>query len=84
MATRDYPIIVNYQATHQSRNRMASTVQLTHISSKGCSWRDVDFVYRNAVYHILVQSTLSFTAVAFREISSTAALNKLLLAIEIL
>ena len=27
-----------------------STVQLTHICSKGCRWRDVDFVYRNSVY----------------------------------
>ena len=58
---------------------MASTAQLTHICSKGCSWRDVNFVYKNTVYH----STLSFTAIAFREISSTAALYKLLLAIEI-
>ena len=40
--------IVNCQATHQIRSRTASTVQLAHICSEGFSWRDVDFVYRNA------------------------------------
>ena len=57
---------------------MASTVQLTHICSKDCSWRDVNFVYRNAVY-INNTVNLPFTAVAFREISTTAALTNLLL-----
>ena len=42
----------------------------------------MDFVYRNAQC-VPIKSALSFTAVAFREISSTAALMKLLLAIEI-
>ena len=37
-------------AMHQSRSPMPSTVQLTYICSKACSWRHVDFVYRNAVY----------------------------------
>ena len=34
MATHDCPIL-NCQATHQSRSRMASTVQLIHICGKG-------------------------------------------------
>ena len=41
--------LVRCHAMHQSRSRMASTVQLTHICRKACSWRDVDFVYSNAV-----------------------------------
>ena len=41
----------------------------------------MDFVYRNTVLSIM-RSTFSFTAVTFREISSIAALMKLLLAIE--
>ena len=62
---------------------MASTVQLTYIiCSKACSWRDVYFVYRNEC-SVPIKSALSFTAVAFREISSTAALMKLLLPIKI-
>ena len=62
---------------------MASTVQLTYISSKACSWRDVNFVYDIQECSLPIKSALSFTAVAFREISSTAALMKLLLPIEI-
>ena len=31
-------------------SRMACTAQLTYICSETCSWRDVEFVYRNAVY----------------------------------
>ena len=51
MATHDlYNTVVNYQATHQSRSRMASTVQLTHICSKACSCRDVDFVCSNCCF----------------------------------
>ena len=40
-------------------------------------------MYRNAVYISVIPPTLSFTAVDFREISSTAALMKLQLTIEI-
>ena len=81
MATHDCPL-VHRHATHQSRSRMASTVQLTYIiCSKACSWRDVDFVYRNALYQ--QSQPFPYTAVAFREISSTAALMKLLLPIKI-
>ena len=59
---------------------MASTVQLTYICSKASSWRDVDFVQECG---LVIKSALSFTAVAFREISSTTALMKLLLPIKI-
>ena len=45
-----YSNIVQCKAMHQSRSRMVSTVQLTYICSKACSWRDVNFVHRNAVY----------------------------------
>ena len=34
---------VNRRMMHQSRSYMASTVQLTYICSKDCSWRDVKF-----------------------------------------
>ena len=71
---------VRSHAMHQSRSRMAPPVQLAYIiCSKSCSWRDVDFVYRNEVYQ--TKSALSVTA--FREVSSTAALMKLLLPIGI-
>ena len=39
---------VNYQAMHQSRSRMASTLHLTYICSKACSWRDVNFERRGS------------------------------------
>ena len=42
----------------------------------------MDFVYRNEC-SLPIKSALSFTAVAFRRISSTAALMKLLLPIAI-
>ena len=80
MVTHDCPL-VHCHAMHQSRGRMASTVQLAYIS-KVYSWRDVDFVYRNAVFQ-QSQPFPFFAAVAFREISSTAALMELLLLIEI-
>ena len=39
---------------------MVSTVQPTHIcSSNGCSWRDVNFVYRNAVFKYYSQPSPS-------------------------
>ena len=83
MATHDCPL-VRCHAMHQSRSRMASTVQLIYIvCSKACSWRDVNFVYRNAVYRTNKVSPFLYSAVAFRETSSTAALMKLLLPIEI-
>ena len=82
MATHDDCRLVCCHAMHQSRSRMASTVQLTYICSKACSCRDVDFVYKNEC-SLPIKSALSFTAVAFREISSIAALTKLLLPIEI-
>ena len=50
MTTHDCPV-VHCQAMHQTRCRMGSrAIQLTYICSKACSWRDADFVYRNAVY----------------------------------
>ena len=71
-----YNTVVHCQATtHQSQHGFYRE-QLTHICSKACGCRDVDFVCSNA------RSAHSFTAVAFREISSTAR-RKLLLAIEI-
>ena len=70
-----YSTIVHCQATHQSQHGFYRG-QLTHICSKACGCRDVDFVCSNAC------SAHPFTAVAFREISSTAR-RKLLLAIEI-
>ena len=42
----------------------------------------MDFVYRNTLYLVPIKSALYVTAVAFREISSTAALMMLLLPIE--
>ena len=74
---------VRRRATHQSRSRMVSSVQLTHICSKACSLRDMDFVCSNAVYQYRLSALSFFTAVAFCEISSTTALRKLPLAIEI-
>ena len=59
-----------------------STAIIAHIWSKTCSWRAVDFEYRNVVYQS-IKSTLSFTVVSLREISSIAAPMKLLLPIEI-
>ena len=71
-----YNTVVHCQATtHQSQHGFYRG-QLTHICSKACGCRDVGFVCSNA------RSANSFTAVAFREISSTAR-RKLLLAIEI-
>ena len=75
MATHDYRI-VNFQTTHHSCSRTTFTVQLTYICSKGCSRKDVGFVYKNAVLFI-IQSTFYLTAVTFREISSTLAPMKL-------
>ena len=72
---------VRCHAMHQSRSRMASTVKLTYICSKACSWRDADFCVQEC--SVPIKSALSFTVVAFREISSTAARMKLLLPIEI-
>ena len=71
MVTHEYPI-VGFQATHESRSRMTSTVQLTHTCSKGCSWRDV-----------ILCTELQFinNKVAVRKISNTGAQMKLLLAI---
>ena len=62
---------------------MASTVQLAHICSEARSWRDVDFEYRNECSVPIIKSVIFFTAVALREVSSTAAPMKLLLPIEI-
>ena len=70
------------QSTLSCNGPRACTAQLTYICSKTCSWRDVDFVCRNAVYQ-QSQPFLLQPAVAFREISSPAALMKLLLHIEI-
>ena len=73
--------VVSCQATHQSRSRMVSIVQLIHMCTKAWSWRKVDFVRINAVYQYTQPFPLP-SVVAFREISSTA-LMKLLLAFEI-
>ena len=76
MATHDCPV-VHCQAMHQRRSRMASAVQLTYTSAvkpvAGETW-----ILCTGMQPI---NALSFTA-AFREISSTVALMKLLLAIE--
>ena len=86
MATHDCPLLViRCHAIHQSRSRLASTVQLLiayiFLFAVKLAAGETGFVHRNAVYTIM--SALSFTAVAFREISSIAALMKLLLHIEI-
>ena len=61
---------------------MAYSLHLTHICGKGFSWRDVDFVYSNAVHNHT--ATLFLTDVAFFcEISRTVVLMKLLLAFEV-
>ena len=87
MATHDlhYCIpgtVVNCQATHQSRSRMTSTVQSTHIFSKAYSWRDVEFVGGNVVYRYSHSFPLQPSPSVFREIPSTG-LRESLLAIEI-
>ena len=85
MVTHYCPLlIVHCHAMHQSsRSRMASTVQLTYRCSKACSWRDVNFC-KHEECSLPIKPALSFTAVAFRDISSTAAaLIKQLLPIEI-
>ena len=70
-----YNTVVHCQATHQSQHGFYRG-QLTHICSKACSCRDGFCVQQK------LRSAHSFTAVAFRKISTTA-LRKLLLAIEI-
>ena len=74
-----------------SRSRMASTVQLTYTCSKACT-SELERLERLERRGFCVEersppikSALSFTAVAFRDISSTAALmmKLLLLPIEI-
>ena len=72
-----YSTVVHCQATHQSQHGFYRG-QLTHICSKACSCRGVDFVQQCS---LSLRSAHSFTAVAFRDISSTA-LRKLLLATE--
>ena len=82
MTTHECPV-VSCHVTHQSRSRMASTLQLTHIiCSKGCGWRDVDFCTgMQSIYN--TANSLSFRIVAIRKKSNTAVLMKLLLAIEV-
>ena len=74
MATHDCPV-VHCHIMHQNHSHMASTVQLEYIfCGKACSWRECSLRIKSAIY---------FTVVAFLEISSTAALVKLLMHIEI-
>ena len=83
MATLDCPL-VHYHAVHQSSSSMSSTVHLliTYIRSKKFQLeRRCGFCVQEC--SLSIKSALSFTTVAFRQISSTSALMKLLLPIQI-
>ena len=82
MATLDCPL-VHYHAAHQSRSSMSYTVHLliTYIWSKNLQLERCGLCVQEC--SLPIKSALSFTTVTFRQISSTSALMKLLLPIEI-
>ena len=66
---------------HNIGKAISGSTELAYICSKAYSWRDVIFCLQEC--SLPTKSALSFAAVTFREISSTAALMELLLPIEI-